>query len=74
MGRPAINTVFNAVAADKEAFNHTAPVNQPTAMGGKFRNNMIATLDIDGDKAEAFFEQPRTAATLVERARVRLTP
>lgn len=45
MGRPAINTVFNAVAADKEAFNHTAPVNQPTAMGGKFRNNMIATLE-----------------------------
>ena len=42
MGRPAINTVFNAAGADKEAFNHTAPADQPTAMGGKFRNNMIA--------------------------------
>jgi len=44
MGRPAINTVFNAAGADKEAFNHTAPADQPTAMGGKFRNNMIAVL------------------------------
>jgi hypothetical protein len=45
MGRPAINTVFNAAAADKEAFNQTAPADQPTAMGGKFRNNMIAVLE-----------------------------
>ncbi len=44
MGRPAINTVFNAAGADKEAFNHTAPADQPTALGGKFRNNMIAVL------------------------------
>lgn len=44
MGRPAINTVFNAAAADKEAFNRTAPASQPTAMGGKFRSNVIATL------------------------------
>jgi hypothetical protein len=44
MGRPAINTVFNATAADKEAFNQTNPADQPTAMGGKFRNNMIAVL------------------------------
>ena len=44
MGRPAINTVFNAAAADKEAFNRTPPHLQATAMGGKFRNNMIATL------------------------------
>ena len=34
MGRPAINTVFNGTAADKEAFNVTAPAAQPTAMGG----------------------------------------
>jgi len=45
MGRPAINTVFNAAPADKEAFNQTAPADQPTALGGKFRNNMIATLE-----------------------------
>jgi hypothetical protein len=44
MGRPAINTVFNASGADKEAFNHTAPADQPTAMDGKFRTNMINVL------------------------------
>jgi hypothetical protein len=44
MGRPAINTVFNAAPADKEAFNNTAPADQPTAMGGKFRSNVINTL------------------------------
>lgn len=44
MGRPAINTVFNSTGADKDAFNRTAPADQPTAMGGKFRNNMIAAL------------------------------
>jgi phosphodiesterase/alkaline phosphatase D-like protein len=49
------------------------PVSWERVTGPLF-GNMIATLDIDGDKAEAFFEQPRTAATLVERARVRLTP
>jgi len=45
MGRPAINTVFNAAGADKLAFNQTAPADQKTAMGGKFRNNMIAVLE-----------------------------
>ena len=55
MGRPAINTVFNGSAADKEAFNVTAPAAQPTAMGEKFRNNVIAVLlafsagDTEGD-------------------------
>jgi hypothetical protein len=44
MGRPAINTVFNGTAADKELFNLTAPANQPTAAGGKFRTNVINTL------------------------------
>jgi len=44
MGRPAINTVFNAAPADKEAFNQTAPANQRTAMGGKFRSNVIGVL------------------------------
>lgn len=45
MGRPAINTVFNAAPADKEAFNQSSPDTQSTTMGGKFRNNMIATLE-----------------------------
>lgn len=55
MGRPAINTVFNASAADKEAFNQTAPAAQPTAMGGLFRNNVIGVLQffssLDGEGA-----------------------
>jgi hypothetical protein len=44
MGRPAINTVFNTTAADKEAFNVTPPALQRTAMGGLFRNNTISVL------------------------------
>jgi hypothetical protein len=44
MGRPAINTVFNTTAADKELFNVTPPSAQPTAAGGKFVNNTIAVL------------------------------
>jgi hypothetical protein len=44
MGRPAINTVFNGTAADKELFNVTAPADQPTASGGKFTNNVINVL------------------------------
>jgi len=43
MGRPAINTVFNP-AADKVAFNKTSPFRQPTALGGKFRTNVVNTL------------------------------
>jgi uncharacterized protein DUF4331 len=44
MGRPAINTVFNSTGTDKNAFNATPPAQQPTAMGGKFRTNVINTL------------------------------
>jgi hypothetical protein len=44
MGRPAISTVFNP-AADKNAFNETAPSAQATAMGGKFRTNVINGLN-----------------------------
>lgn len=53
MGRPAISTVFNP-AADKNAFNETAPSAQATAMGGKFRTNVIngltffSSLDSEG--------------------------
>jgi hypothetical protein len=43
MGRPAINTVFNPTA-DKDAFNRTAPADQRTALGGKFRSNVVGTL------------------------------
>jgi uncharacterized protein DUF4331 len=44
MGRPAINTVFNP-AADKVAFNKTAPYLQPTALGGTFHSNVVNTLE-----------------------------
>jgi hypothetical protein len=50
MGRPAINTVFNTALVDagasttKNQFNTTLPSNQRTAYGGKFRDNIIATL------------------------------
>ena len=50
MGRPAINTVFNTKLVDadatntKNAFNHTPPAQQRTALGGKFRTNVITTL------------------------------
>lgn len=59
MGRPAINTVFNAATADKEAFNTTAPAAQPTAMGGTFRDNVIgvlqffSSLDAEGAYSDA---------------------
>ena len=44
MGRPAINTVFNHTAADKELFNVTPPSQQATASGGKFLQNTKDTL------------------------------
>lgn len=40
MARPAINTVFNATAADKDAFNITVP----SAMGGAFQSKFQARL------------------------------
>jgi len=59
MGRPAINTVFNHTAADKEEFNRTPPSQQATVDGGKFRTNVSSTLRAlsAGDK-----EGPYTAA------------
>lgn len=44
MGRPAINTVFNGTAAQKELFNITAPSAQATASGGVFRTNIKSVL------------------------------
>jgi phosphodiesterase/alkaline phosphatase D-like protein len=40
---------------------------------GPLFGNTIATLDIDGRRAEVLFEQPTSAASLVERARTELT-
>jgi hypothetical protein len=48
------------------------PVSWNRVVGPLF-GNMIATLDIDGRNARVFFEHPRSAATLVERARLDLT-
>jgi phosphodiesterase/alkaline phosphatase D-like protein len=40
---------------------------------GPLFGNTIATLDLSGRRAEATFEQPRSSASLVERARLDLT-
>ncbi len=42
-------------------------------LAGPLFGNTIATLDIDGLRAEVLFEQPRSSAALVERARLDLT-
>ena len=59
MGRPAINTVFNHTAQDKEDFNVTPPSQQATAFGGKFVQNVkdtlvsLSGLDNDGPYSDA---------------------
>ncbi len=42
MGRPAINTVFNVAAADKDAFNVTTPSAQGAAFQAKFQARLLA--------------------------------
>jgi hypothetical protein len=42
-------------------------------LAGPLFGNTIATLDVDGRGALVRFEQPRTAASLVERACLRLS-
>jgi hypothetical protein len=42
VGRPAINTVFNAAAADKETFNVTVPSAMGTAFQAKFQARLLA--------------------------------
>jgi len=42
MGRPAINTVFNVSAADKDAFNVTTPSAQGAAFQPKFQARLLA--------------------------------
>lgn len=42
MGRPAVNTVFNVSAADKDAFNVTTPANMNAAFQAKFQTRLLA--------------------------------
>lgn len=42
MGRPAINTVFNAPGADKDAFNVTTPSAMGAVFQPKFLTNLVA--------------------------------
>jgi hypothetical protein len=42
-------------------------------LAGPVFGNTIATLDIRGRRAEVFFEQPLSPATLAERSRLDLT-
>ncbi|MBK6635224.1 MAG: DUF4331 family protein [Chitinophagaceae bacterium] len=42
MGRPAVNTVFNVSAADKDAFNVTTPANMNAAFQSKFQTRLLA--------------------------------
>ena len=44
-----------------------------TRLTGPVFGNTIATLDVTGPRAEVVFEQPRSSAALVERARLDLT-
>ena len=45
-----------------------------TKLAGPLFGNMIATLELDDRRATVWFEQPRTAASLTELARLTLTP
>jgi hypothetical protein len=69
MGRPAINTVFNHTAADKEDFNVTPPSQQATAFGGKFRQNtkdtLLALSALDSEGAYADGEAAALASVLI---------
>ena len=42
MGRPAVNTVFNVSAADKDAFNVTTPSAMNAAFQSKFQARLLA--------------------------------
>lgn len=42
MARPAINTVFNVSAADKDAFNVATPASQNAAFQAKFQARLLA--------------------------------
>jgi hypothetical protein len=57
------------------AAHHDAPAPGPVwdRVGSPLFGNHIATLLVDGRRAEVIFEQPRSAAALDERARVTLS-
>jgi hypothetical protein len=69
MGRPAINTVFNTTAADKEQFNVTPPAQQATADGGKFvtntKNVLLALSALDGEGAYQDGQAAALASVLI---------
>lgn len=59
MARPAINTVFVPVAADKDAFNTTIPSSMGAAFQSKFQSRLLAlnpayTTNALGQDAAAF--------------------
>ncbi len=75
--RPGFRAAWSRVArwaTEKWALRQGAPA-KPVSwerVAGPYFGNTIATLDIDGRSAEAVFEQPVSASSLVERARLEL--
>jgi hypothetical protein len=69
MGRPAINTVFNSTAADKEQFNRTPPSQQASVDGGKFvanvKNTLLALSALDSEGAYADGQAAALAGVLI---------
>ena len=75
--RPGFRAAWSRVArwtTEKWALRQGAPPKPVTweRVAGPYFGNTIATLDIDGRSAEAVFEQPVSASSLVERARLEL--
>ncbi|SHK16281.1 PhoD-like phosphatase [Pseudonocardia thermophila] len=76
---PFFRAAWSRVAtrlADLWASRAGAPPKRVTwrKLAGPFFGNTIATLRLDGRTAVAVFEQPLSAASLVERSRLELTP
>ena len=76
---PGFRAAWSRVATgltDSWAPRAGAPPKQVTwaKAAGPFFGNTIATLRLDHRSAVTVFEQPVTAATLTERARLELTP
>jgi hypothetical protein len=76
--RPGFRLAWSGVArrlAERWALRAGAPPKPLTwhRLVGPLFGNTIATLDLSGRRAEAIFEQPRSSASLVERARLDLT-
>jgi len=76
--RPGFRLAWSRAArrlAERWALRAGAPPKPLTwrRLVGPLFGNTIATLDLSGRHAEAIFEQPRSSASLVERARLDLT-